>query len=165
MRRVSVQMPALRVVRGRLTGDVSPRARGAPWAAWSRAWLGVVVLAFVNGVLHRGYEGALGGLRAEQVSNVVLVVLLAPWVVRTEQRHHLSTAADAVAVGAAWASATVAFEFLFGRYVNGDVWAELLRAYNLSEGHIWLLTVAGIALAPLAARAWRLRKQPLRDGD
>jgi hypothetical protein len=57
-----------------------------------------------------------------------------------------------------WASASVAFEFVFGRYVNKDSWSELLHAYNLPEGRLWLLDVLGIAAAPSLARAWRLRR-------
>jgi hypothetical protein len=51
----------------------TPYSRG-----WATAWLGVVVLASVNGVLHRLYVGSLGELRAHQVSTLVLLILLAP---------------------------------------------------------------------------------------
>jgi hypothetical protein len=156
MRLVGKNLPTARHVRrGPARDDVLPS--GVSWAAWSRAWAGVVVVAFVNGALHRGYEGALGELRAEQLSNVVLLMLLAPWVVRTERRHPLPSAGDAVAVGLAWASATVVFEFLFGHYVNGDSWAHLLGAYDVTQGRLWLLTIVGVAAAPCAARAFRLR--------
>lgn len=157
MRHVGMHLPTARVARGGTRPKEAARGRPVPWTAWSRAWLGVVGLAFVNGVLHRGYEGALGELRAEQVSNFVLVLLVAGWAVRTEQHHQLATARDAVGVGMLWASATVLFEFLFGHYVNGDAWADLLGAYHLFEGRLWPLAVFGIAATPLAARGWRLR--------
>jgi hypothetical protein len=135
----------------RLSAGVEP-------AAWARAWGGVVAAAFVNGVLHRAYEGPLGELTAHQVSTVVLLLLLAPWVVRTERRHPLPTARDALLVGLGWSAATVVFELVFGHFVNGDSWATLLHAYDVLDGRLWLLDVLGIALAPAAARAWRLRR-------
>jgi hypothetical protein len=128
------------------------------WNGWATAWLGVVVLAFVNGVLHRLYVGALGELRAHQVSTVVLLVLLAPWVWRTERRHPLPNGSAAVRTGLLWAAATVIFEFLFGHYVNKDSWAKLLNDYDLTEGRLWIVDVIGIAAAPALARAWRLHE-------
>jgi hypothetical protein len=156
MRHVGMHLPTVRVARGGTETEGAARGRPVPWVAWSRAWLGVVGLAFVNGVLHRGYEGALGELRADQVSNLLLLLLVAGWAARTERRHHLATARDAVAVGVLWAVATVSFEFLFGHYVNGDAWADLFGAYDLLEGRLWPLAVVGVAATPLAARGWRL---------
>src|SRR4051812_15284031 len=103
MRHVGMHLPMVRAARGETSGDEAARDLRVPWAAWSRAWLGIVGLAFVNGVLHRGYETALGELRADQVSNLLLLLLVAGWAARTERNHHLATARDAVAVGAMWA--------------------------------------------------------------
>ena len=126
-------------------------------AGWTRAWTGVVVLAVVNGGLHRLYEQPLGELRAHQLSGVTLLVLLAPWAARTERRHPLRTAHAAARAGAIWAGCTVAFEFLFFHYVGGQSWAQLLHDYDLTQGRIWGLVVAGIAVAPAVARSLSLR--------
>ena len=134
------------------------------WSAWAKAWLGLVVIAFLNGVLHRGYEGPLGELRAHQLSSAVLLVLVAPWVWWIERRHPLSTRPAAAQVGLFWAAATVAFEFTFGHYVNQDSWATLAHDYDLRDGRLWLLDVIGIAAAPALARAWRLRRHRASTG-
>jgi hypothetical protein len=82
------------------TEDTALSSRSEPCSkAWAKAWLGTVVIAFVNGVLHRRYERTLGGLRAHQASSVVLLLLLASWVWRTERRHPLPTGSAAVQVG------------------------------------------------------------------
>ena len=47
---------------------------------------------------------------------------------RTERRHPLPTTSAALRIGLMWASASVAFEFVFGRYVNKDSWSKLLHA-------------------------------------
>ena len=71
-----------------------PAAR-PQWRAWARAGLGVVAIAFVNGVSHRSYEGTLSELGAHQLSTGVLLLLLAPWVLRIERRHPLPTGSAA----------------------------------------------------------------------
>src|SRR5512133_2463758 len=136
------------------------QTRSSDWPAWGKAWGGLVVIAFLNGVLHRIYERRLGELRSHQVSSLLLLALLAPWVIRTERRHPLSSLSDAVRVGLMWSSASVTFEFLFGHYVNKDSWSDLFDAYDVQDGRLWALDVLGIAAAPAAARSWRIRRQP-----
>jgi hypothetical protein len=51
------------------------------WPAWARAWGRLVVIAFLNGVLHRAYEGPLGELRAHQLSSFMLPLARA-WRIR-----------------------------------------------------------------------------------
>ena len=116
------------------------------------------MIAFGNAVLHRGYEGALGELRAHQVSSVVLLLLLAPWVRWVERRHPLPTAAGGHSSWPVLGRCDGCLEFGFGRYVNRDSWATLLNAYDLREGRLWLFDVIGIACAPALARAWRLHR-------
>jgi hypothetical protein len=129
-----------------------------PLAAWSRAWLGVVALAVVNGALHRGYEPLVGVLPAHQISGLVLVLLVLAWAARVQRRHPLLTAYGALRVGSFWAALTVAFEFGFFHYVGGTPWATLLNDYDLTAGRVWALVVVGIALAPEAARRIHARK-------
>jgi hypothetical protein len=135
-----------------------PESGGTDWAAWSAAWGGVVVTAFVNGALHRAYATAVGEPTATRLSEVVLPLLLAPWVVRVDHRHRVSCVSDGMVVGVGWAAATVAFEFLFGHYVNGDSWQTLRAAYDLMQGRLWTVDVLLIAAAPAVARGWRLRR-------
>ena len=159
---IHFSMPRLQ--RGRMQNQIGTinQTNSVDWAAWAKAWGGVVVIAFLNGILHRTYEGALGERRAHQLSSVVLLALLAPWAIRTERRHPLPSVPAALQVGLLWSSASVAFEFLFGHYVNKDTWSELFHAYNLLDGRLWLLDVLGIAAAPGLARAWLIRDRSRR---
>jgi hypothetical protein len=76
--------------------------------------------------------------------------------------HPLPCVPSALRAGLLWSSASVAFEFLFGHYVNKDTWSELFHAYNLLDGRLWLLDVLGIAAAPGLARAWGIRDRSRR---
>ncbi|MFC4785128.1 hypothetical protein ACT8ZV_11660 [Nocardioides sp. MAHUQ-72] len=127
------------------------------WRAWAAGWGGALAAAFLNATLRAGYGTLVGDLTADQIACVVLLVLILPWTVRVERRHPLESTRDAVTVGAAWAGATVCFEFTFGHWVNHDSWSELVEAYDVMSGRWWTLDVVGIALAPAAARAWNRR--------
>jgi hypothetical protein len=82
--------------------------------SWTLAWIGVVVAAFINGVLHRGYEGAVGELRAHQVSSGILLILIAPRVLHTERRHPLPQLACGGARRAALGGSDSGFRVFFG---------------------------------------------------
>lgn len=59
-------------------------------------------------------------------------------------------------VGAWWALATVAFEFVFGHHINinGDSWETLRGAFDLAGGRLWSLDGVVIAAAPALVRGW-----------
>ncbi len=134
-----------------------PTLSSALWKPWTVGWFGVLVLALVNGGLHRAYEPALGVLRAEQLSNVTIVVAVLPWAIWVNHRAPTSSAREALELGVLWGAMTVAFEFVGGHYINGDAWQTLVNAYDVTDGHLWPLAVMGIALAPTLARRWRRR--------
>ena len=141
----------------------SPRGSASPLRtftvkSWALGWLGVLGLALVNGAVHRAYEPALGVLRAEQLSNAVLVAAVLPWAAWVDHRAPTSSLREALEVGVGWGALTVAFEVLAGHYLNGDDWRTLVHAYDVSAGRLWPLAVTGIALAPAAARWWRGRR-------
>lgn len=60
--------------------------------------------------------------------------------------------AEALSVGAAWATMTVAFEFGFGHLVAGESWSELLKNYDVTAGKVWVLVPAAMAAGPELAR-------------
>jgi hypothetical protein len=58
-------------------------------------------------------------------------------------------------VGAAWLCATVAFEFLFGRFVSGLGWPALLADYDVSRGRLWPVVLLSVFLGPWLFRIER----------
>ena len=138
---------------------VPPADGTVAWDAWAAGWGGAVGIAFANAGLHRAYGEVLPELTADQLAGVVLLALILPWAVHVEGRNPLDEAHDAALVGLAWAGATVTFELTFGHYVNGASWSDLLAAYDVTKGRLWLLDVLGIAAAPAIARWWNRRTQ------
>ncbi len=135
-----------------------PPADGAvAWDAWTLGWGGALGLAFLNASLHRVWDRVLPELTADQLAAVVLLALIWPWTTHVEGVNPLGEPRDAVLMGLAWAGATVTFEFTFGHYVNGERWADLAKAYDVTTGRLWSLDVLGIAAAPAVARWWNRR--------
>jgi hypothetical protein len=49
---------------------------------------------------------------------------------------------------------TIAFEFLFGHYVDRKSWSELAANYALWRGRLWPIVLLSIALAPFIWGRW-----------
>lgn len=61
-------------------------------------------------------------------------------------------------IAAIWTVLTVAFEFLFGHYVDRKSWSELASNYAIWDGRLWPLVLLSLVLAPFL---W-MRRHPAR---
>lgn len=112
-------------------------------------WLGLVVLAILNGAAREKiYAASMSELSAHQVSTIVGVVLFGVYIWVFIGLFPADAAWQTMAVGAMWLAMTIVFEFVFGRWVMGHPWDKLLHDYNLLQGRIWLLVPIWIAVAP-----------------
>jgi len=50
---------------------------------------------------------------------------------------------------------TVAFEFLFGRYVAKRPWSDLLQDYNLLAGRVWVVVLVLVTVEPYLFYRWQ----------
>jgi hypothetical protein len=133
--------------------------RARVWRVWGPAWLGVLVLAFVNGTVRIvGYQPIVGETAARQIATGTLVALIGGYVWLVQRRAPLPDTGTAAAVGGVWALWTLGFEFGFGHDVLGTPWAELLADYDLSRGRIWVLVPLTTAVAPPLVRAMQARR-------
>jgi hypothetical protein len=128
------------------------------------AWLLILVFAVLNGAFREAVllpniprPGAFvlsGTLLSSCI--VAVALLLAGWL-------RLDLPSRPFAVGSLWFCLTLAFEFGFGRLVDGLSWAEILEAYTFKEGNIWPLVLLVTFMAPFIAA--RIRgKAPAERG-
>jgi len=61
-------------------------------------------------------------------------------------------------IGGVWLVLTVAFEFLFGRYISGATWESLLTDYDLRRGRLWPLVLSTVLVAPWLVSLVRSRR-------
>jgi hypothetical protein len=60
-----------------------------------------------------------------------------------------------------WLSVTVAFEFLFGHYVDRKSWGELAANYALWRGKLWPLVLLSVGFTPFL---WLRQQHQREDG-
>lgn len=139
--------------------DLASASRRA-WHAWLLGWTGMLALALLNGTLRATIvQPLLGETIARAAATVLLLLALAGYVTWMQRRWPIPTARQAWAVGTAWVALTLAFEFGFGRFVEGLAWTTMLADYDVTAGRIWVLVPIGIAVAPaLARRRWIRRR-------
>lgn len=53
-----------------------------------------------------------------------------------------------MAIGAVWFSLTLAFEFVFGHFVAGKPWHEILRVFDVSKGDLFVVALCATLVAP-----------------
>lgn len=111
-------------------------------------------LGILNGILRVSLLSPhLGQTLALPLSGITLALFILLLVWATLPWLGALRAAQYWQVGGLWLLLTVLFELAFGRLVGGKSWAELLQAYDVTQGNLWLLVLLTIACAPwLAAR-------------
>jgi len=101
------------------------------------AWIPMVFIAIANGAIREGWYGKhMSELRAHQVSTVTGVLLFGVYIWVLIRLWRPESVEQAIAIGLVWLGMTVAFEFLFGRYVAKRTWRDLLHDYNFLAGRV-----------------------------
>jgi hypothetical protein len=113
------------------------------------AWIPMLLIAIVNGAVRElCLVNYLGELRAHQASSATGIVLLGVYIWIIIRNWRPASATMAIAIGLAWLSMTVAFEFIFGVYVRGLSWGQMFHEYNLLAGRVWTPVLAWVTIAP-----------------
>lgn len=112
-------------------------------------WLLILPLMIGNGILREavlvGWLGRRGADVASALMGIVIILAVTrPFLRRAPDRTWRALAT----VSVTWLVLTVAFEFLFGHYVDGKSWSELVANYYLWRGALWPLVLASLIAAP-----------------
>jgi len=117
-------------------------------------WLILFVVMFANGAVRVVVlQPRLGEDRARQVASLIgvfIVFAVSAVFVRVSPQ---VTLGQLMWIGVTWCVATLAFEFLFGRFVSRQSWSTLLADYNILRGRLWLLIIVAVCVAPWACGA------------
>ena len=122
------------------------------------AWLGMVVLAILNGIIREKFYGqSMPELSAHQLSTLIAVILFGIYIFVLTGAFQIQSAKHAVTIGGIWLMMTVLFEFVFGHFVAGHSWTRLFMDYNILKGRVWILVLIWTCIAPYVF--YRLRFQ------
>lgn len=118
-------------------------------------WLGLLVLAILNGVLRERFLIPHFGLFAGYiVSGLLLCVLvLGVALLVTPSLHY--KAVNLWTVGALWLILTLGFEFTFGLGIQHKSLSEVLHAYTFAAGNLWPVVLLMIFFGPRLAAVIR----------
>ena len=119
-------------------------------------WFLLAVLAIANGMLReKVLIPALGASIGMQFSGITLSVAILlvscfalPW-------YGALPSIQYWLIGLLWLLMTILFEFGFGHFIAHKSWAELLDAYNVSKGNLWVVVLVATFVSPWLAAQLR----------
>jgi hypothetical protein len=120
------------------------------------AWLGMMALAVLNGLLRdRAYGPRVGELAGHQFSTAILLILFGAYFYLLERVWPLYSRQTAWAIGVVWLIMTLIFETALGRFVAREPWKKVFGDYNILAGRVWILVPIWVLFGPYVV--FRLR--------
>jgi hypothetical protein len=109
----------------------------------------MLAVAIGNGALREAtFARSMPELRAHQLSTAIGAVAMGAlmWFILVQWPP--SSGHESLLIGVLWLSLTVAFEFFMGIVLRKRPWEEVIRAYDLRSGRVWVYFLLWITVAP-----------------
>ncbi|WP_033396255.1 hypothetical protein [Thermodesulfatator atlanticus] len=112
-------------------------------------WILIAIFAVLNGILREKLFVSLMGIKiALPLSGLTLSSIIATIVWFFLPKMGLSRRIDFILVGVLLVFFTLIFEFLFGYFVIGKNFSELLEVFDIKNGNLFLLVLLVIGFSP-----------------
>jgi hypothetical protein len=112
-------------------------------------WLLIVVAAIINGLLREKLVAPMLGIEtALPISGVTLSIVIFLFSLMSVSFIGSSETKTYLFIGIYWVLLTLSFEFLFGHYVVGKSWHELMQVFNIQKGDLFLVVLFVTAFSP-----------------
>ena len=120
-------------------------------------WLSIIPLAILNGILREFVIVPLIGIKyALPISGIILCLLIFIVSLIFIPKLGKGTKKTYWIIGGLWVVLTIFFETIMG-LASGNNLSELIKAYDITTGNLWLLVVLFVGIAPwLIARIKRI---------
>lgn len=120
-------------------------------------WLSIIPLAILNGGLREAFlNPRLEESQSQIISGLILLSLIFVVSLIFIPRIGKGTKKTYLKIGLLWVTLTVVFETVLG-LAMGNSFGELLKAYDITTGNLWLIIVIFTGIVPwLIARIKRI---------
>ena len=124
-----------------------------------RAWLIITPVMIANGVFRelvlRRFVDPVGTEILSVTLGIAIIIAMTRYLLRPLAGRSVPAL---VRASITLVLLTVAFEFVFGHYVDGKSWTELLANYAIWDGRLWPVALAAIAFMPFLWGRWSLKE-------
>ena len=111
-------------------------------------WLAIIPLAILNGGFREAFlTPRLGESCAQVISGIILLLLLFFVSFIFIPRIGKGISKTYWKIGVLWVALTIAFETILG-LTMGNTLSELIKAYDVTTGNLWLLVVLFTGITP-----------------
>ncbi len=119
-------------------------------ATW--VWLLIVAAAILNGFLReKVLVSMLGTAAALPASGVLLAILIFLIALMSIPFIHPADTKACIRIGLYWLVLTLSFEFLFGYFIMGKSWNEIVQVFNVLQGDLFILVLLTTGFSPWLA--------------
>jgi hypothetical protein len=123
------------------------------------AWLLILPFMIVNGIFRELVVKQLVSARAAEAISAAFAIAILVVATRFLLRPLAGKAASQlVRASVTLVALTVAFEFLFGHYVDRKSWSDLAGNYELWNGRLWPIVLATLAFLPFLWGRWSIEQ-------
>ena len=118
-------------------------------------WFVIVIAAILNGTFREKIlVPAIGSSMALPLSGILLAVLVFLVAFMLVSTIGSSETKVYILLGLLWVLLTLSFEFLFGHFIVGRSWHEIMQVFNVMKGDLFIVVLVITGISPwLAAKA------------
>ena len=124
------------------------------------AWLIILPFMIANGIMRElAIKPFVSPRIAEAISVAIGVVIMLALTRRLLRPIAGKPTMHLVRASVTLVLLTIAFEFLFGHYVDRKSWSDLLANYELWNGRLWPIALAALAFTPFLWGRWSIEEK------
>ncbi len=119
------------------------------WSKIVKVWALLLGAMVLNGMFRELFLRPVAGDQVAEKASPILGLMIVLAVTRPFLQSLVPMPSrDLWRIGAWWVGLTVTFEFVFGHFVSGRTWTELVSAYAFWNGELWPLVLLALVVAP-----------------
>ncbi|MBT8118761.1 MAG: hypothetical protein KJN89_03495 [Gammaproteobacteria bacterium] len=113
-------------------------------------WFILALLAMVNGLFRDNVlVPSIGQSLALPVSGIVLCTIIFAATFISFPIFGNSESMTYLLIGMQWVLMTLIFEFVFGHYVFGKSWLDILQVFNVMKGNLFIMVLLASLVSPI----------------